>query len=487
VSLEYFEANKHIDYPFTGGLSSVSKSTFVDALVVDPEQVAEGVRLNSLTLTDSSTASCVLVYASSLTDFFVGTVTASVRTVGLLPDTRAKWWIVTFTDGNKYATFTLNGEQVSTFPVTFTVNKQLAVRCIDQPVTSVKTLTNGGVSVSSGSVIFRGGYNIQFRDVGDTEINGRPARRIVIDARPGEGEGLYPSDCVGDGTVKTVNGVGPDENGDFKLGPENCLRVYRPVYAVSPTTCAFDCGGTCLKFSNDCRACCSCDDYGAVYSALTKLYNTGRSVGRTLAAVGAKMGGKGSDPDSLDKQLEMLRFNTEVPTFKVKLRPHLQNKLGVTVQFTNDCGMYGLSYDLGEHSHKMNLEVDAPNTITYLDAQSCKIYNDSVGDCTVCTPQQLFSGGVNFGTREVSQALILRPTINSVIERNSHAIIYFELMVKNNKHDVPNDPITVSTSTSSSYFYNKKKAPKSHTIIKVTDVYYGVGELSGEEYGDFKP
>lgn len=111
------------------------------------------------------------------------------------------------------------------------------------------------------------GYNLEFKMVSPAAItNSGP--QVEISAGPGLGSGYAPAEAP-ELFIRTISGVGPDEQGNVQLVTEDCLRISTPIFEGEPLP-------NTQEINSDCSVCCSCGKYRemsariSANSALTK-------------------------------------------------------------------------------------------------------------------------------------------------------------------------------------------------------------------------
>lgn len=135
----------------------------------------------------------------------------------------------------------------------------LDIRTILRLPKRVRTIKAVLTTASEEPLEFIGGYNVVLEHAGVLAVDGtRRTQQIVFSATAGSGEGQFPACTEPEGYIRTVNGVGPDDNGNLQISATDCYYVRQPTSLVgdevSPTPYT-------LQLGNDCDACCSCDDY----------------------------------------------------------------------------------------------------------------------------------------------------------------------------------------------------------------------------------
>lgn len=148
--------------------------------------------------------------------------------------------------------------------------------------------------VLTGHVRLVAGYNMRL-EVGGTQTAvptlpastgfSRTATRIVVDPQVGAGLGreILPNDQDAS-LLRTVNGVGPDASGDFKVQmKDGCYWLEIPVTDQHEAV-----RHALLRWHGDCAVCCSCQDYVDHYAMLAAADLRLRQVHSKLQTVGQK-------------------------------------------------------------------------------------------------------------------------------------------------------------------------------------------------------
>jgi len=137
------------------------------------------------------------------------------------------------------------------------------------------------------------GFNMEIaQGSADDEDTGRKLTRVAINAVPGAGLGKYLI-CSGDEYLFTLNGVGPDDNGNLKLGPEECYWLDIPVKS-GPTpiqnpdhniASVATLESNQVRLRNACGPCCSCEDYLKAYDHLRDIWNRAKLVAARINSI----------------------------------------------------------------------------------------------------------------------------------------------------------------------------------------------------------
>lgn len=135
------------------------------------------------------------------------------------------------------------------------------------------------------AVHLRGGFNMAVVATPATKgrhDGSRSQSTITLGALAGEGQGAY-KDCQGDAPfVRTLNLIPPDSVGNFQLSGDPCFRI-EPVVVIAAGVATIVPGQ--LRISDDCSACCDCDDYLRVYRGIERIARELNLVGDRLDSV----------------------------------------------------------------------------------------------------------------------------------------------------------------------------------------------------------
>lgn len=134
-----------------------------------------------------------------------------------------------------------------------------------------------------------GGYNIGLTRVTPTpDVGGRNIEQIVIDGDAGNGDGVFPGCVEADLFIRSINGIRPNSVGDFLLAATDCYWVRPPLSVVTsepmtvrPTIDLDPLSGH-LQLGNDCKPCCSCDDYVDTVLYFNRTWLEGKRIGASF-------------------------------------------------------------------------------------------------------------------------------------------------------------------------------------------------------------
>ena len=124
-----------------------------------------------------------------------------------------------------------------------------------------------GDQTVAGEFVFTNGWNVDI----ETAPYNEPLRNttaLTFNANAGDGPGRAPGCESPEIVVRTIDGVGPDTQGNFTLAVSDCYSLRQPVTIDGATSTPTE---ATLTLSNDCGPCCDCDDYVNVQKAILNL------------------------------------------------------------------------------------------------------------------------------------------------------------------------------------------------------------------------
>lgn len=268
---EWLTSNTKVAYPFvervdtpTGSSGDPFSDLVVDAYLTYKTDELQDVRLHSLgepllggTAAEFRFADNSVAFSSAGADF-------KYSTMGL-------WTLLEWTTDEGAARVLLETSKIADFTWPVAPTDAYLVGHALQPIqTFVNTLTAEG-QIYDGTVELVAGYNIGITERTPivAEASARRSTEVQISAVAGEGLGTYP-DCDFDTPpIFTINGIGPDDQGNFKLDPRDCYRGEIPI--TNPLTGPpWRFMKNAWKLFNDCSPCCECEDYIYVYNDLLR-------------------------------------------------------------------------------------------------------------------------------------------------------------------------------------------------------------------------
>lgn len=131
------------------------------------------------------------------------------------------------------------------------------------------------------SVALLEGYNMQIRAGAIASANQLRNTEIAFAAIPGAGAGQY-SDCDETPTppIRNINGVRPNEYGDFVIASADCGYVRVPTMRVDENvTPVLVSGAPTLSIGDDCPPCCDCPDYVNLALYMNRLHGKYKLIG----------------------------------------------------------------------------------------------------------------------------------------------------------------------------------------------------------------
>lgn len=161
---------------------------------------------------------------------------------------------------------------------------ELCLRCIYTQPKHVTSIVVDDANLGH-NVDIDYGYNIEYSLEKDTDNVLRPANLVTIDATPGAGLGLVPTDCTTtiSPSITSINGVTPDDNGTIYISGDKATKFIQ-----------VDRFGT--QVSDDTTPCCLCADFSYLGKRLDKHIHKSYIIGAKAEAA----------RDSLKELLEFL-------------------------------------------------------------------------------------------------------------------------------------------------------------------------------------
>ncbi len=274
MQIEWLTSNTKIAYPF------VERVEYAGACVSDAVVDAffshrlqhDSVRLAELTDPTAGTVDLTLYFSDGTLAFdsSAGVNYRKKRTFG-------QWLLLEWSNDDGVARLLLDAADLSqyTWPWALTDAYFVDFAVQYQPA-QLKSVTRGAFKFD-GTIELLSGFNVKLSKVTNPHFtDNSPARGktfIRMDVEPGAGEGKFV-EC-GDTVppILTINGVGPDADGNFLLEPDECYAVEQPIdraaqgsnpgppWYLTPHT---------VQLYNRCGPCCDCDDYVYVYDTLER-------------------------------------------------------------------------------------------------------------------------------------------------------------------------------------------------------------------------
>jgi len=156
----------------------------------------------------------------------------------------------------------------------------------------LRSLAVGDAPLLRGAVQLVAGYNCSLSAgstasspitpalIRPTADGGRAVTQITLTAVPGAGLGALGGCASATDAIRTINGIGPDAGGNFRLDASGCLRIQAAerLTGVYGGRLARPAGSSILDFADDCQACCQCDYYARTYKGLLRLWGEGQTL-----------------------------------------------------------------------------------------------------------------------------------------------------------------------------------------------------------------
>lgn len=202
-----------------------------------------------------------------------------------------------------------------------------AVYKIPKRVKSLSVLT---ATAKRTPVVFKAGYNMRLTPTPAETVGLRNRTEIDFSVVEGAGFGQY-SDCQDDKPkyIYTINGVGPNQYGDFFISAADCLygRVATAAAAnnlVTPLT------HTGITIGADCPPCCDCPDYVATATYMNQIRDRYVVIGQRTKQV------KVLHENNIDRWIAQRACRVKKP-LRISLSPLSCPYMEVIMQFCNQC------------------------------------------------------------------------------------------------------------------------------------------------------
>lgn len=277
---EWLTSNTRVAYPFvervavpTGADGTPFSDLVVDAYVAYQDAVQEDVRLVSLGDPSASSVDVEFRYAGGAIAFSSVGAAFNKATLGV-------WTMLEWVKGDGAARILLETAKISQFTWPAVLVDAYLVGHALQPIQSFVNSFTAESNTFNGTVELVGGYNVNLSVQTDllAEASARAKTKVQIEATAGEGLGTYPNCSFETPPIFTINGVGPDEQGNFLLNPKDCYRGQIPI-TNELTGPPWRFLKNAFKLRNDCSPCCECEDYIYVYDELLRrVFNAAKVV-----------------------------------------------------------------------------------------------------------------------------------------------------------------------------------------------------------------
>lgn len=457
---EWESSNLKTAYPFeTPGIFGVNEY-FADAMVLDNTTMLMRVQILDMELyswnPDDITVNVRYINGAH---FFAATPVITVSSYGI-------WKTLTLYSASEQKQVTLI--MLNTLPLPFTVDTPLVfvARTLRPDTLRVSSLTveDGVTHVThtlSGAIRFAEGYNILLEST-ENDFTDRPgAETISMGAIPGAGQGTSSRNCVPSDVIRTINSIGPDNKGMFKLLTKECTRGLVPGTGVGVGE--FSPVPNTLQLFDDCSACCTCNDYQNCYKCMERLHTRSKNAGTRIAR---------SIDDFADMKDKVYQDKAirELPSMELLLRPAAGYILGVQINLLNNSTRY--TYDL------MADDVDSAKVKFFLEAyqmvygnavvipKSCYIFNSRYGNPWLhVTPEDILIQPVDFTSPDGVGIFVQEDLVDgkfyNVLYPTQYISIFFEIYFPEDAQ--PEDDAEVTCTLEADIF-------KPYEVIKVDHV-----------------
>jgi hypothetical protein len=301
---EWLTSNTQVAYPFVEPIALLS-DLVVDALVMYDPTKGHEVRLSLLT-DPTAPADVEFRYRDGTVAFSATAAECQLRLMG-------PWTILEWSSNGSVARLLLKTDLIPGYSWPAAPADAWLVGHATQPVMSRLQALISDLSRFTGFIELVEGYNVALgAAVTENPDSARAVTQVTIDMEAGGGLGRYPSCDFDNPPILTINGVAADQQGNFKLVPNECYRgglvienpLSGPPWRAAPNT---------LRLENHCSPCCSCSDYIYVYDVLLRqVYDMAKVVSDRFYKVR-------DDYAKLYAQMKAQKAAREVPKVEVRL------------------------------------------------------------------------------------------------------------------------------------------------------------------------
>lgn len=239
----------------------------------------------------------------------------------------------------------------------------------------------------TGVVAIHAGYNISLAVTETEPADGkRRTSRIMVSAIPGAGLGRR-SGCEDEvPLLKTINGQGAAPGGNFKIILDDCYRSQLPLTMVNTPQDAVTVrqatyqyagltneeAGAGLVLFNDCRPCCSCEDYVRVYKGLKVMWERWKAAAQDAEAA------RDTFAANIERWLAQKSCREDNPIHTVaQSQTTCRVFLGVNYCNVTKCCLTNIEIRLTLQLFEDGEPIDWPDTATVLDAYIETSYTDT--------------------------------------------------------------------------------------------------------------
>jgi hypothetical protein len=268
---EWLTSNTRIAYPFVNRVDTpvssggdIFSDLVVDAYLTYPTDEEKGVKLHSLGEP---------LAGGTDVEFRFDDETVALTGTGAdyKYSTFGDWTLLEWTTDSSAARVLLETAKIAGFSWPVALTDAFLVGHAVQPVQKiVKSITAEGYTFD-GTVELICGYNVDMSlpTAIVPEVSARKSTRVGLSGNAGDGLGTYPDCDYEEPPVYTINGQGPDSQGNFVLNMVDCYRGQLPVTnpLLGPPWTYQE---NAYQIFNECSPCCECEDYVYVYDELLR-------------------------------------------------------------------------------------------------------------------------------------------------------------------------------------------------------------------------
>jgi hypothetical protein len=209
-------------------------------------------------------------------------------------------------------------------------NAAIDERAVYKMPKRLKSLSVLTATAKRTPVIFKAGYNMRLTPEPQEIVGLRNQTTIDFSVVEGAGFGQY-SDCQDDKPkyIYTINGVGPNQYGDFFIAATDCLYG-RVATADNGDGLVAPLEATGITVGADCPPCCDCPDYVATAQYMNRTRDQYARIGQRTREV------KLLHENNIDRWVAQRECRVRKP-LRISLAPLSCPYMEVIMQFCNQC------------------------------------------------------------------------------------------------------------------------------------------------------
>lgn len=138
-------------------------------------------------------------------------------------------------------------------------------------------------------VVIAGGFNTEVKRSFKTDVLNKTL--ITVTAQGGLGDGTYDDCNETQSFVATINNIRPDENFNFRIITDDCMRLQTPMVVLNGGTGTAEYSylgkeknevKSIIQIFDDCKPCCECSDFVRTYKGIKNVWSDWKTLAESL-------------------------------------------------------------------------------------------------------------------------------------------------------------------------------------------------------------